>query len=86
MSESKLADLKELLERLGNVTMSSCDGFVMTRAEMSKVELLPLYGIAKNPPLQKCTFIRTDSEIKYLSKKDIYIQDKKQNLIQIRSK
>lgn len=70
IEKEKLEDLKDLLERVGYISLSHCNGFVMTPSQTAKTQFVPLYGIATNPPVEKKTFIRTNSDLKFFSRKD----------------
>lgn len=70
ISKNDFLDLKELLGRIGNVTMSSCDGFITKPSQMVGIQTVPLYGLASNPTFHKYTFIRTDCDSKFISSKE----------------
>lgn len=67
ISKNDFLNLKELLSRIGNITMSSCDGFITKPSQMVGIQTVPLYGLASNPTFHKHTFIRTDCDSKYIS-------------------
>lgn len=66
ISKRELSNLKELLERIGNITMSYCDGFVTKPSQMVGIQAVPLYGLASNPTFHRYAFIRTDCDSKYI--------------------
>lgn len=70
ISKKEFSNLKELLGRIGNITMSSCDGFITKPRQMVGIQTVPLYGLASNPTFHKYTFIRTDCDLKYISSDD----------------
>ena len=67
ISKNDFSDLKELLGRIGDITMSFCDGFITKPSQMVGIQTVPLYGLASNPTFHKYTFVRTDCDSKYIS-------------------
>lgn len=70
ISKDKLMELSDLIERVGHISFSYCDGFVMSPGQMAKTQVVPLYGVATNPAVHTYKFIRVNCDLKYLSKKD----------------
>ena len=70
IGKNKLSELKDLLTRIGYVSFSHCNGFVMSRSQMAKTQLVPLYGVATNPKVYEHRLIKVTCDLRFLSKKD----------------
>ncbi|MBQ8984719.1 hypothetical protein IJ098_02590 [Candidatus Saccharibacteria bacterium] len=63
-----LAILEDVLDREGDITASTCAGFITTPSMMKKIYAIPLYGASLNPPVHEENFIRVSTSTENFSR------------------